>query len=136
MIVLGVAAGCLVAALVYWVGAVVALLALHGIPLGSAGGPPTSTDIVIHFVLAALGAYVGARVAIRISAAGPTWPAMATGALLATFTIASFSKSSSSWPGWFPFGIAASCILGSVLALQNANPTKSRRAKGGADSKA
>lgn len=111
-----VAAGALVAAVGYWIAAVVALLLMHGLPLGSPGGPPTASDVSIHLLFAAVAGFSGGIVALRIAGHKPRLHAFATGALLATFMFLGFSKPASNWPGWFPYGMAVAFGGGAVLA--------------------
>jgi hypothetical protein len=116
--ILAVAAGSITAFLTYWLGAVVALLATHGIPLGSAGGAPTAADIAVHVSLAGAATFGGARLAIRIARPSPRVHATVVGLLLAAGAIAGFDKTSSSWPAWFGPAIAAACIIGAFSAVQ------------------
>ena len=104
-----------IAAIVYWIGAVIALLAMHGIPLGSPGGPPTRADILVHVMLAAGGTLVGSSASMRIASSQRELHAIALGALLAIIVLAGFSKPNN-WPGWFGSAMAAACILGSLAA--------------------
>lgn len=104
------------AVIVYWVGAVVALIIMHGIPLGSAGGPPTTGDIVVHLGLGLVAAFCGGLVATRIAAIRPGAHALACGVLLAVGAIVGFGKPTSHWPAWFGFGVAAVCLLGALAA--------------------
>ena len=114
--VVAVIAGVPAAIIAYWCGAVVALLLMHGIPLGSTGGPATNGDVSLHLVLAVLASFGGALVAIRIARSSPLATAWATGLLLGAGAIAGFSKPASQWPAWFAFGMAAASILGAVAA--------------------
>lgn len=111
-----VTAASIVAIVAYWCAAVVALLTMHGIPLGSAGGPPTAADISVHLALAALASFGGCLVAFRIARTSPHLHAWAVGAVLAIGAIAGFGKPSSQWPAWFSVGMAASCSVGAIAA--------------------
>lgn len=106
-----------IASIAYWVGAVIALIALHGIPLGSPGGPPTRADLLVHLSLAAAGTFAGARLTMRIAAHRRELHAVVLGLLLAPLVLFGFSKPTSNWPGWFGAAMAAACILGSVAAI-------------------
>jgi hypothetical protein len=116
--VFAVIAGTLTAIVAYFFGGAVALVAMHGMPLGSPGGPPTSGDVLVHLVLAALASLVGAMLAIRIARAFPYPHALVVGLVLAIGAITAFAKNSSSWPVWFGSGIAAASILGAILAAR------------------
>jgi hypothetical protein len=113
--ILAIAVGGVVAAVGYYVGAVIALLTMHGIPLGSPGGPATRGDVLAHLVIAMITTFAGATVATRIE---PQWPernAFILGLLLGTAVLIGFSKRGSGWPAWFPIALAAACLLGGVL---------------------
>lgn len=103
------------ASIVYWVGAVIALLAMHGIPLGSPGGPPTWADLLVHLSLAAAGSLAGSSVTMRIAGRRRELYASALGVLLAIIVLVGFSKPNN-WPGWFGPAMAAACIIGSLVA--------------------
>lgn len=75
----GVVAGALVAAAGYWIVAVVAFLLMHGLPLGSARGPPTTADVSVHLVFATAVSLSGRIVAVRIAGHRPHLHALATG---------------------------------------------------------
>lgn len=107
-----------VAALIaYWVGAVIALLAMRGIPLGSPGEPPTPGEIWVHLVLGAVATFLGARLAMRIAARRPDLHAVVLGLLVATVMLVGFSKPASNWPTWFGATMGVACMLGSVVAI-------------------
>lgn len=112
----GVVAGGLVAAAGYWIAAVVALVVMHGLPLGSPGGPPTTADVLAHLAFAAAASLGGGLVAVRIAGYQPHLHASVMGGLLALFVFLGFSKPASNWPDWFPYGMAAACAGGAVLA--------------------
>ncbi len=104
-----------VAGVVYWVGAVIALLAMHGLPLGSPGGPPTRGDLVVHLSLALAGAFAGARLAMRLATHRRASHGLALGVVLGILVIFGFSKPNN-WPEWFGAAMSTACILGSVAA--------------------
>ena len=112
----GVVAGGMIAASGYWIAAVIALLAMHGIPLGSSGGPPSTADVSAHLVLASGASFVGGLVAIRIAGYRPRLHALVLGGLLGTAVFLGFSKPASNWPAWFPYGMAVACGCGAFLA--------------------
>lgn len=112
----GVVAGGLVAAAGYWIAAIVALLVMHGLPLGSLGGNPTMADVSAHLAFATAASFGGGVVAVRIAGYRPHLHALAIGGLLATFMFLGLSKPTSSWPAWFPYGMAVACAGGAFLA--------------------
>ena len=112
----GVVAGGLVAVAGYWIAAVVALLSMRGLPLGSPGGPPTTADVSAHLAFATAASFGGGLVAVRIAGYRPHLHALVTGGLLAIFMFLGFSKPASNWPAWFPYGMAVACAGGAVLA--------------------
>ena len=115
--VIGILCGSAAAAIVYWLGAVISLLAMRGIPLGSGGGPPTNGELLVHLMLGFVAAIVGGALAIRVARAASSWlPAVATGLILALVAMRGFGKASSQWPGWFGFAMAAACFGGALAA--------------------
>lgn len=102
-----------IASITYWVGAVIALLAMHGIPLGSPSGPPTRADVLVHLSLAAVATYAGSAMSMRIALGRRELHAIALGVLLAIMVLFGFSKPNN-WPGWFGAAMALACILGSA----------------------
>jgi hypothetical protein len=127
----GIVVGAFVAAIGYWIAAVVALLLMHGIPLGSAGDPISAADVSIHLVFAIASSFVGALVAMRIAGYRPRRHAAALGALLCISAFLGFSKPTSNWPAWFPYGMALACGCGALLASRYANRRSSQAASGG-----
>lgn len=122
----GIVAGALVAAAGYWIAAVAALLVMHGLPLGSPGGPPTTADVSAHLAFAAVASLGGGLVAARIAGYRPGLHASAIGGLLAIVMFLGFSKPASQWPAWFPYGMAVACAVGAVLAGWLAIPRRMR----------
>src|SRR5688572_3175253 len=118
----GVVAGVMIAAAAYWLGAVVALLTMHGIPLGSAGGSPSTADVLVHLGLATAASAAGALSAVRIAGYRPRLHALLTGGLFGAFMFLGFSKPSSNWPAWFPYGMAVACAGGAWLASRRSSP--------------
>jgi hypothetical protein len=114
---IAVLSGCVVAIVAYWGGAVVAFVGMHGIPLGSAGGPPTANDISVHLALGCAASYLGARLAIRLGRTSPHLHAGAVGLLLAINAVAGFGKAASQWPPWFGVTMATASVVGAVAAV-------------------
>ena len=112
----GVVAGGMIVAAGYWIAAVVALLIMHGIPLGSSGGPPSTADVSAHLAFATAASFVGGLVAVRIAGYRPLLHALVLGGLLGTSVFLGFSKPASNWPAWFPYGMAVACGCGAFLA--------------------
>ena len=111
--------GVVAAAVAYWVGAVIAFLAMHGIPLGSPGGPPTRGDLVAHLVIALIASLAGAATASRILGSR-SWPVpMIVGVLLAIGALLGFSRPASNWPPWFPVAMATACLAGAFAATRS-----------------
>lgn len=120
-------AGGLVAAIGYWAAAVVALLVMHGLPLGSPGGAPTTADVSAHLAFAAAASLGGGLVAMRIAGCRPRLHALAMGGLLAMSMFLGFSKPASNWPVWFPYGMAVAFATGAALASRLAIRRSSSR---------
>ena len=114
--VLSVTAGGVVALIMYWGGAVVALLLLRGIPLGSAGGPPTRSEVVLHLALGAAACFLGATLTVRLSRTSPRLHAGVLALILGLGALIGFSKPASQWPTWFGVGMAAMCVVGGAAA--------------------
>lgn len=112
--------GGVMALIAYWVGAVIALLAMRGIPLGSPGGPPTPGDIWVHLTLGAVATFLGARLTMRIAARRIDLHGGVLGLLLGTLMFVGFSKPASNWPTWFGTTMFVACMLGSVVAIASA----------------
>jgi hypothetical protein len=113
--VVGIALGLMSAVLIYWVGAVITLLSLRGIPLGSSGGPPTLPELALHLLFAAAGCAVGGYVALRLAKARLV-PALIVGLALAVAAVVGFGKPISSWPRGFALAMAAACLSGTLIA--------------------
>jgi hypothetical protein len=111
----GIAAGLVSAVLVYWAAAVIAMLGMRGVPLGSSGGPPTTAELGLHLLFAAAGSAIGGYVALRM-ANGRRAPALIVGMTLAAGAIMGFGKQTSNWPSGFGLGMGAACLCGAVIA--------------------
>lgn len=118
--VLSVVVGGIVAIGAYWGGAVMALLVMHGLPLGGAGGPPTSTDLAVHLALALATSFSGASLTARLSRASPQIHAGVVGLALAIGALVGFGKPASQWPPWFGAAMAAMCLVGAGVAVVRA----------------
>lgn len=114
--ILAIAAGGVVAVVAYWVGAVIALLLLRGIPMGSSGGPPTGLELALHLALGGTACLLGATLAVRISRASPQLYAGVLALILGAAAFVGFGKPASNWPVWFGAGMAAMCLLGGATA--------------------
>lgn len=123
----GVVTGAFIAVIGYWLAAVVALLVMDGIPLGSAGGSPSTADVSVHLALATTGSFGGALIAMWIAGYRPQLHAVVLGALLGVSAFLGFSKPTSNWPAWFPYGMALACGCGALLASRFANRRSSSR---------
>jgi hypothetical protein len=91
---------------------------MHGIPLGSQGGPPTAADLSVHIALAAIATLTGARTAIRISRGSPLGHALAVALVLGVVAIRGFGKPASNWPDGFGVAMAAACLAGATTATR------------------
>lgn len=114
--VLSVAAGGVVALVAYWGGAVLALLLLRGMPLGSTGGPPTGSELAIHLALGAVACFLGTALTVWMSRASPPLHAGVLALILGSGALVGFGKPASQWPSWFGFSMAAMCLLGGAAA--------------------
>lgn len=111
-------AGVLIAAIGYWIGAVIAFFTMHGIPLGSPGGPPTRADVSVNLALSIAASFGGAFATVRIAGHRPALHALVLGVLLAMSVLAAFANAAGNWPAWFPYGMAIACAGGAVAAGQ------------------
>jgi len=105
--ILSVTFGGLAAMAVYWTGAVIALLAMRGMPLGSAGGPATPAEITFHLGLGAVAMLLGAVLTAKLSRTSPRVHVGALGLLLGIGALVGFGKPTSQWPPWFGVAMAA-----------------------------
>ena len=104
----------LIAAVAYWVGAIIVFLSMHGMPLGSAGGPATRADVAANLAVAIVASIGAGAVAARLA---PMWPlahvvALALG--LAMLVLWSFTKPTSQWPSWYPATLALVGVVGTI----------------------
>jgi hypothetical protein len=115
--ILAVVLGGIVAVTLYWIGAVIAFLVMRGIPMGSAGGPPTSAEIVIHLALAAVATFLGVGVTARTVKGHSRTETVALGLSLGIAALVGFTKASSGWPGWFGIAMVLSVFIATVGGL-------------------
>jgi peptidoglycan/LPS O-acetylase OafA/YrhL len=102
----------------YQIVAIVALLSVHGIPLGSAGGPPGPAYFAVNLTLSALVAAAAGWTAARIARAHPTAHGAVAGGALAALALWGFTRPASHWPGWYAPVLAwiavAGCMAGAA----------------------
>ena len=117
--VLALVMGVLAAITTYWIGAVAALLAMRGVPLGSPGGPASTPELAVHLILGTGAGFVGAIVAARIAIAPTRRHAfvvtMALGLILGATALLSFSNVANQWPVWFGAALGAALALGTLM---------------------
>ncbi len=108
-------AGAAVAAVLYQVAAIIALLAVVGVPLGAAGGPHSAGLYLLNLGLAGLAAVVGGAVGARLAGVtrGVVVPVLAL--VLAGVALWGFSKPTSQWPGWYAPMLALIAAAGALL---------------------
>jgi hypothetical protein len=109
------AAGALVAAGLYQVGAIIALLTTVGLPLGSPGGKPPAVYYILNLGLAGLGAALGGAVSARVARHRRHLVVAALAVLLAGVALWGFSKPASHWPRWYPLTLALVGAAGALL---------------------
>jgi hypothetical protein len=107
--------GCVIAAAMYWTGALATLLLLHGSSLGGEGIQPTRAEVGIHVALAAIGSLLGALAAIKLSGLRSWNPALATALLLSIAAMAG-SHPRGQWPEGFGAMMALGCLAGAGSA--------------------
>jgi hypothetical protein len=73
-------------------------------------------DVSAHLAFATFASFAGGLAAVRIAGYRPYLHALVLGGLLGTSVFLGFSKPTSNWPAWFPFGMAVACGCGAVLA--------------------
>lgn len=125
--------GALVGTAMYWVIAVVAVLGMHGLPLGGEGGPPTRADLAVHLAGAIIASGAAGVVVERLAPVRPMALVVVLAFGLALPACFGFSKPASQWPGWygvaFALAVLAGAIAGGLLSRRkrpktgvNANP--------------
>lgn len=108
-------AGALVATVLYQVGAIVALLATVGLPLGSPGGEPPAEYYILNLGLAALAAALGGAVSAWVARGSRHLVVPVLAVLLAGAALLGFSQAASQWPQWYPLTLAVVGAAGTVL---------------------
>lgn len=95
-----------VAAGLYQLGAIVALLATIGLPLGAPGGEPPAAYYVLNLGLAALAAALGGAVCAWVARGARHRVVPLLAILLAGAAVWGFSQPASQWPRWYPLALA------------------------------
>jgi hypothetical protein len=98
-------------------GCLVAHLVIHGIPPGSAGGPPKAGDIGVNISLAFMASLLGSLFSIRLARRSARLHAGAVGLLLGIGAATGFSKAASNWPSWFGMAMATACLAGALASV-------------------
>ena len=111
-----------VAAVLFQVGAAVAFVALHGIPLGASPGPPGISYFALNLGFAAAAAFAGGRITRGIASQRPLVPVMVVGVALAVLALWGFSRPASQWPGWYPPVLACVALLGTYAGGKARRP--------------
>ena len=117
--------GVLAAAVLYQIGAALALLLTVGIPLGSSGDVPPS-----YFVLN-LGVSLGAAwlggIVVRRVARVPGWrPSAVLALLIAIAALWGFSRHEGGWPTWYPPVLALVAFVGVLAPLYRTRVSRGR----------
>ncbi len=123
------AAGALVAAGLYLVGAVIALLVTIGLPLGSPGGEPPDAYYVLNFGFSAVAAALGGAASAWVARGNRQVVVAALAVLLAGAALLGFSQPASQWPQWYPIVLAmvgaAGALLGGLFLSNAHSPSTS-----------
>ena len=109
------AAGALVAAVLYQVGAIIALLTTVGLPLGSPGGQPPAAYYILNLGLAALAAALAGAVSAGVARGRRHVVVPVLAGLMAGVALWGFSKPASQWPRWYPLTLAVVGAAGALL---------------------
>jgi hypothetical protein len=110
-----IAAGAGVAAGLFQLGAIVALLVFVGLPLGAPGGLPSGGYYVLNLGLAAVAAVVGGRVSAWVASSERRRAVPLLAVLLAGVALWGFSQPASQWPRWYPATLALVGAVGTLL---------------------
>lgn len=110
-----IAAGAGVAAGLFQLGAIVALLVFVGLPLGAPGGPPSAGYYGVNLSLAAVAAMLGGRVSAWVAGPMRRWAVPVLAFLLAVVALWGFSRPASQWPSWYPAALALVGAVGTLL---------------------
>ena len=108
-------AGAVIAAGLYQVGAIVALLATVGLPLGAPGGEPPAGYYILNLSLAALAAALGGAVSAWVARGTRRLVVPILAILLAGAAILGFSQPASQWPRWYPLTLALIGAAGTLI---------------------
>jgi hypothetical protein len=112
--IIAVLAGGAVAAVLFQVGAAVAFVVLHGIPLGASPGRLTVGYFVLNLAFAGIAAIAGGRLTARLARQRRRTHVGALALLLAAMALWGFSRPASQWPGWYPPVLALVGLVGTV----------------------
>jgi hypothetical protein len=119
-----VAAGAAVAAGLFQVGAIVALVQVFGLPLGASRGPPSIGYYVLTLGFAVVAAALGGYVSGRLARPHSRGAVVALALLAAVGALWGFSRPASQWPAWYPATLAlvgaAGTLLGGRLGARRA----------------
>jgi hypothetical protein len=107
-------AGGLLAAVLFQVGAVVALVALYGIPLGASSGPPTVGYFVLNLGFAGIAAGAGGWLTARLARRRPLSHVGVLSLVLAVLVLWGFTRPASQWPEWYPPVLALIGVVGTL----------------------
>ncbi|MDQ2669495.1 MAG: hypothetical protein M3Y31_02600, partial [Gemmatimonadota bacterium] len=107
---IAVLAGAVVSTLLWYLGAVVALLATVGIPLGSSGGPPPPSYYVVSLASSVIGAGLGGWVTASIARKRGRRAVVLLALMLVLAALLAFTRPNSNWPAWY------APVLGLLLA--------------------
>lgn len=103
-----------VAAVLFQVGAAVALVVLYGIPLGASPGPPSASYFVLNLGSAGIAAMVGGRLTASLARKGHGISVGALALVLAAVALRGFSQPGSQWPDWYPPILALVAVIGTL----------------------
>jgi hypothetical protein len=99
--VIAVLAGGLTGAALYQLGAVIALVVLYGIPLGSSPEPPGVPYYILNLSFAALAAGAAGLVTARLARPDPRAAIALVAVILAGVSLWGFTRPASQWPAWY-----------------------------------
>lgn len=114
--ILAIAAGVVVAVLLWYLGLVVVLLVTIGIPLGAQPRPSTPGELAVMLVLAICAAAAGGRTAARIGRRARVGTVLAVAVILAAGLLWGFSGRNA-WPDWWGPATALAMGIGACAGL-------------------